>query len=211
MQDAHCTDSSSKSDCLWRVKCNITGASCPKMDALIKKLDDTEQEEQMTNSPKATPKTATESKLVEDEKTIPAQKTAKGSEGQLDKVLDNAGKTLFSGTPAEVKAWLLEQPTKIYVVRQAKNDDLIVSTVYVEEESPKASLVQRAKQAAEKLKQNKRALAIIAGAAVVAGLAVKNSRKAVSVEPLDEAEGPINGVDEAEGIPLGNTGIVVDA
>lgn len=168
----------------------------------------------MTNSPKATPKdvkAATEGKV--EEKTVPAQATGEKTttdEAGRDKVLDNAGKVLFSGTPAEVKAWLLEQPTKIYAVRQAKNNGLVVSTEYVEEPL-KLSLVQRAKQAAEKLKHNKRAMVIVAGAAVVVGLAVKNSRKAVAVEVLDPEDTTVNGVGEAEGIPLGNTGIVVDA
>lgn len=205
MQDAHCTDSSGKSDCLWRVKCNITGASCPKMDAILQKLDDTETDNNMTNPAKntaaATPKTVKEA--VEgkpDETTIPAQATAP-EDSKSDKVLDNAGKVLFSGTPDEVKTWLLKQPAMIYAVRQAKNNDLVVSTVYVEEGPLKLSLVQRAKAAAEKLKQNKKAMLIVAGAAVVVGLTVKNNRKAVSVETLDPEDDSVNGVGEDDITP----------
>jgi len=200
MQDA-CTDSSGKNDCLWRVTCNITGASCPKMDALFKKLDTEKETKNMTNTAKntaaATPKDVKEK--VE-EKTVPAQATAPEN-AKTDKVVDNAGKTLFSGTPAEVKAWLLEQPTMVYAVRQASNNDLVLSTVYVEAGPLKLTLVQRAKAAAEKLKKNKRSQLLLAGAVVCAGIAVKNARynrKAADAEPLDEVEGPVVGVEPVD-------------
>lgn len=201
MQDA-CTDSSGKNDCLWRVKCNITGASCPKMDALLKQFDTTEQENKMSNPTKpaaaATPKDVAEK--VE-EKTVPAQATGEKSakEDHTDKVLNNKGEVLFSGTPTEVKAWLLEQkPSMIYAVRQTSTNDLVISTEYTEEGPLKLSLVQRAKTAAEKLKKNKKAQVLLVGAVFCAGMAIKNSgynRKAVAVEPLDEAEGPVIGRD----------------
>lgn len=65
-----------------------------------------------------------------------------------------------------------------------------------EETEWKPSVVQRLKAVAVKLKRNKKAMLIIGGAVVVVGLTIKNNRKAVSVEPLDEAEGPVVGVDE---------------
>lgn len=203
MQDA-CTDSSGKNDCLWRVVCNITGASCPKMDAILQNLDDTETDNAMSNSPKnttaTTPKDVKEK--VEKDATVPAQPTSPEDE-KNDKVLDNEGKVLFSGTPDEVKNWLLEQPTMVYAVRQAKSNDLVVSTVYMEEGPLKLSLVQRAKQAAEKLKKNKTAMVLVVGAAVVVGLTIKNNRKAVAVEALDEAEGSVidrDDIDDASAI-----------
>lgn len=167
----------------------------------------------MSNTPKnVTPKTVAEqgaaSNAETDElinKTIPAQ-TAATPEG--DQVLDNKGKVLFSGTPDEVKNWLLKQPTMVYVVRQSVDNGLVVSTTYMEEGPLKLSLVQRAKAAAEKLKKNKKAMAILGGAVVVAGLTVnanrKSKREAVSAEPLDEVEGPVIGIDDPE-VPGDNT------
>jgi hypothetical protein len=204
MQDAHCTDSSGKSDCLWRVKCNITGASCPKMDAILQKLDDTETDNTMSNTAKNTPAaTPKDVKDAVEEKTVPAQATAPedAKTGEQDKVLNNEGKVLYSGTPDEVKAWLDKQPSMIYVVRQATNNGLVVSSTYIEEGPLKLSLVQRAKAAAEKLKKNKKAMLIVAGAAVVVGLTVKNNRKVVTgtVEnPYhDESEQPAVEDDQA--------------
>lgn len=161
MQDA-CTDSSGKNDCLWRVVCNITGASCPKMDALFKKLDTEQETKNMTNTAKNTAAASATPKDVKEkveEKTVPAQ-----AQATEPKVEEQDGEQ----TPAA-------------------------------DEKKKPSLVQRAKVAAEKLKQNKKALLILTGAAVVVGLTIKNNRKAVAAEPLDEVEGPINGVDEVTG------------
>lgn len=138
----------------------------------------------MTNAPKtpATPKTVAEKAA---EKTVPAQATGE-TPAKGDQVLDNKGKVLFSGAPDEVKNWLLEQSTMIYAVRKETNNDLVVSTVYVEEQPLKLTLAKRVKAAAEKLKQNKKALLILGGAAVVVGLTVKNNRKAVSAEDEDQ-------------------------
>lgn len=145
----------------------------------------------MTNTAKnsATPKTvkeAVENKV--EETTVPAQATGEKTvkDGQLDKVLDNAGKVLFSGTPDEVRAWLNEQPSMIYAVRQAKNNGLVVSTEYVEEGPLKLSLIQRAKAAAEKLKSNKKAMLFLGGAAVVVGLTIKSSRKAAAESIVED-------------------------
>lgn len=146
----------------------------------------------MTNTAKnsaATPKTvkeAVENKV--EETTVPAQATGGKTvkEDQLDKVLDNEAKVLFSGTPDEVRAWLNERPSMIYAVRKTNQDGLIISTMYVEEGPLKLSLVQRAKAAAEKLKQNKKALAILGGALVVAGLTIKNNRKTTAEPEVEE-------------------------
>lgn len=203
MQDA-CTDSSGKNDCLWRVVCNITGASCPKMDALFHKLD-TEQEKKMTNPAKNTTAAATPKDVKEkvEEKTVPAQATGEktAKEAQLDKVLDNSGKVLFSGTPDEVRAWLNERTAMIYAVRQAHNNDLIISTEYVEQGPLKLSLVQRAKSKAEKLKKNRKAQLLLAGAVFCAGMAIKNARfnrKAVAAEVLDPEDTTTIGVEQPE-------------
>lgn len=187
-------------DCLSREVCEISGGACQKMGALfIQRKSIANGRTTMSNTPKATSKTVTDaSETKVEEKTIPAQAKAEKND-EHDTVLDNAGKILFSGAPDEVKAWLNKQPTMIYVVRQTKSNGLIVSTEYVEEGPLKLTLMQRAKAAAEKLKQNKKAVLILTGAAVVVGLTVKNNRKAVAVEPLGEAEGPINGVDEITG------------
>lgn len=85
MQDA-CTDSSGKNDCLWRVKCNITGASCPKMDALFQKLDTEQETKNMTNTAKNTAAAATPKDVKEkvEEKTVPAQATAESKVEKQD-------------------------------------------------------------------------------------------------------------------------------
>lgn len=168
----------------------------------------------MTSSPKnVTPKTVAEAaEKNNEETTVPAQATAEKStkteKPKGDQVLDNKGKVLFSGTPDEVRAWLKDQPTMIYAVRQERDGDLIISTEYVEAGPLKLSLVQRAKAAAEKLKKNKKAMAILGGAAVVVGLTIRNVRKenreAVSAETLDEVEGPVIGIDDPE-VPGDNT------
>ncbi|QJD49771.1 hypothetical protein SEA_CLUBPENGUIN_47 [Streptomyces phage ClubPenguin] len=146
-------------NCLAQDVCDITGASCKKMDALFAQRKTirngrTTMSNTAKNSAAATPKDVKEK--VE-EKTVPAQATAEPKVEQQD----------GEQTPAA-------------------------------DEKKKPSLVQRAKAAAEKLKQNKKALLILTGAAVVVGLTIKNNRKAVAVEPLDEAEGPINGVESAD-------------
>lgn len=51
----------------------------------------------------------------------------------------------------------------------------------------KVTIVGRLKSAAEKLKNNRKAILILAGAAVVVGLAVKNN-KATAEEPVNETE-----------------------
>lgn len=69
------------------------------------------------------------------------------------------------------------------------------------EETEKLTLVQRLKTMAEKLKDNKKAMVILGGVAVIAGLAIKNNlkaAKAVSAEPLDAEDTTINGVGDDE-------------
>lgn len=177
-------------DCLRKIQCEITGASCPKLDALIHKLD-TNGRTTMTNPTK---KPVTETSVKETD--VPAQATAKTWDLKGDKVLDNAGKVLFAGTPEEVKNWLLKQPTMIYAVRQMKNNDLVVSTEYVQEGSPKPSTLQRAKTAVEKFSKNQKAMFILGASIAAVGLAVKNSRKVVQVDALDEEDDTSTGVDE---------------
>lgn len=125
----------------------------------------------------------TEEVAAKVKKTIPSQSV---NDDQLDKVLNNAGETLFTGTPDEVRAWLNTQPSMIYAVRQSKKNGLVVSTEYVEETPLKLTLIQRAKAAAEKLKQNKKALVILGGALVVAGLTIKNNRKTTAEPEVEE-------------------------
>ena len=66
-------------DCLRQIVCEVTGASCPKLDALVPKIDSKTQEGDtiMSNTAKnttaATPKTVAEA--VAAEKTVPAQAT----------------------------------------------------------------------------------------------------------------------------------------
>lgn len=133
-------------DCLAQDVCEITGASCRKMGALVDQRKQIRNgRTTMTNTAKnsVTPKTVSEkaSEPKIDETTVPAQ-----------------------ATPTEPKASV-----------DAQTD-----------EKTKPSLVQRLKSAAEKLKENKKALAILGASAVIAGLAIKNSRKAVSAP--DESE-----------------------
>jgi hypothetical protein len=149
----------------------------------------------MTNTAKnsATPKTVSEQagEKLDEKATVPTQKT--GKEDRLDKVVDGKGEVLFSGKPDEVRAWMGERPTTTYVVRTSALDGLVTSMEYTEE---KPSLVQRAKDAAEKLKQNKRSQLLLAGAVVCAGIAVKNARyNRKAVEVLTPEDTTVNGVE----------------
>lgn len=161
MQDAHCTDSSGKSDCLWRVKCNITGASCPKMDAILTKLD-TDKELKMSNTAKNTSAAATPKDVKDkvEEKTVPAQNTAE------------------------------------HDVKPGIADGIKTEETKDAQSEKKVSFVQRFKAVTEKLAKNKKAMILLGGAAVVAGLAIKNNRKALAGEPLDDEDTTVIGVEQ---------------
>jgi hypothetical protein len=103
--------------------------------------------------------------------------------------MSNTAKNTDAATPKDIK----EKVDEKTVPAQATEPKVEEQTPAADEKKP--SLVQRAKAAAEKLKQNKKALLILTGAAVVVGLTIKNNRKAVAVEPLDEAEDSVNGVE----------------
>lgn len=80
-------------DCLRQLVCEVTGASCPKLDALIQKLDDSKNQEgdtTMSNNAKntATPKTVAQAVAAEknaEDATVPAQATA---EPKVEDVVD---------------------------------------------------------------------------------------------------------------------------
>lgn len=140
-------------NCLAQDVCDITGASCKKMDALFAQ-----------------------------HKTIRNGRTT---------MTNTAKNTTASTTPKDVKE-KVEEKTVPSQATEPKTGEKETKDAQSEE---KLTLVKRAKAAAEKLKQNKKALLILTGAAVVVGLTIKSNRKAVAVEPLGEAEGPINGVE----------------
>jgi hypothetical protein len=123
----------------------------------------------MSNTPKATPKTVADATEKQD---VTVEATA------VDPKVEKTAKTV----PAQATG----------------EDQDGEQTPKTGDETEKLTLVQRAKALAEKLKQNKKAVLILTGAAVVVGLTIKNNRKAVSVEPLDEAEGPVIGTEGSE-------------
>ena len=152
-------------DCLSKDVCDITGASCKKMDALVnqRKLLNNGRTTIMSNTPKnVTPKTVadkTAESQTGEEKTVPAQ-------------------------AAEPKA--------------EKKESISVDDIKVDVKEKKHSVVQRIKASFEGFKVNKKALAIVGATVVIAGLAVKNRRKAVAVEWLDPTDTEVNGVVDDE-------------
>jgi hypothetical protein len=190
-------------DCLRQIQCEITGASCPKLDALIHKFD-TNGRTTMTNPGKnsATPKPVVEAAdktINTEEPTVPAQQAASPNiETNTDRVVDHNRNTIFAGTSDEIVAWLNENAPMIYVIQPVDGPDLITSVDYLKKHQPKLSVVQRAKAAAEKLGKNHKAMLILGASVVAVGLAVKNSRKDMKVEVLDDEDNTINGIgDEA--------------
>jgi hypothetical protein len=161
----------------------------------------------MTNPAKnsATPKTVAEAAEKQtapiEETVVPAQATSPKTETNTDKVVDHTNKTLFAGTTSEIVAWLTERSEMVYAIRLSGSNDLTSSIDYLKKHQEKLSPVQRLKAAAEKLGKNRKAMLILGASAVVAGLAVKNSRKAVKVEVLDEDDTTINGVGEDDETP----------
>jgi phenylpyruvate tautomerase PptA (4-oxalocrotonate tautomerase family) len=188
-------------NCLAQEKCDITGGVCQKMDALFAQRKSVTNGRKTMTTPKnsATPKTVTEAvekqALPAEENTVPAQKAASPKvEMNTDRVVDHTNKILFAGTPSEIVDWLNQHSTMIYAIRLADHPDLITSVDYVKKHQKKISLVQRIKASADKLKKNRKAMLILGASAVVAGLAVKNSRKVVvKVEDVDSEDTAIDG------------------
>ncbi len=186
-------------NCLAQEVCDITGGVCQKMDALFAQRKSVTNGRTTMTTPKnaATPKNVADIKS-KNETTVPAQATAPVESSNHDKVLDNDRKTLFSGTPKDVRDWLNEQTDKVYVVRTA-GGELVHSIEYVELEGKKLSLVQRAKEKALKLKTNKRSQLMLATAVVFAGVAFQKSRKLKAVaaeETLDDVEVTVENPDD---------------
>lgn len=195
-------------NCLAQEVCDITGGVCKKMDALFtQRKSVTNGRTTMTNPAKnsATPKTVAEAAEKQtapiEETVVPAQATSPKTETNTDKVVDHTNKTLFAGTTSEIVAWLTERSEMVYAIRLSGSNDLTSSIDYLKKHQEKLSPVQRLKAAAEKLGKNRKAMLILGASAVVAGLAVKNSRKAVKVEVLDEDDTTINGVGEDDETP----------
>lgn len=195
-------------DCLSKVVCDITGASCQKMGALFTQRKQTlNGRTTMSNTPKNTEKQdvtveakAVDPKVEKESKTVPPQaaESKSGDLKSLDKVFDIKGDAVFSGTPDEVLAWLKERSNTTYAVRSSGRPDIMTSLDYTKRtaESEKPSLVQRLKAAAEKLKENKKAMVILGASAVIAGLAIKNNRKKIPAD--DELEVTVETVEGDE-------------
>jgi coenzyme F420-reducing hydrogenase gamma subunit len=114
-------------------------------------------------------------------------------------------------TPADVVAKATEEKLITTVPAQAEEVDVDARTCESQvDESPeltvieggKKSLKERLAVVTEKLKENKKVLITVGAAAGVAALAFakyakKKAEEALAVEPLDEAEGPVIGVDDS--------------
>lgn len=154
----------------------------------------------------ATPKNvadavAEKQSLPVEEPIVPAQQAASPNVGtNTDRVVDHTNKTLFAGTSDEIVDWLNEHSPMIYAIQPVDHPDLITSIDYLKKHQAKPSLIQRAKTAAEKLTKNRKAMLFLGGAAIVAGLAVKNNRRktVATEETLDDIEDTVENPDATD-------------
>lgn len=100
-------------------------------------------------------------------------------------LVSNTAKNTTSATPKDVKESVEGKVEEKVIPAQSTQKEKAADAVEEVCEAGKLTLLQRAKATAEKLKQNKKALLILTGAAVVVGLTIKNNRKVVAAESQD--------------------------
>lgn len=110
-------------DCLRQLVCDVTGASCPKLDALVQKLDDRKNQEgetTMSNTAKnPTPKTVAQAVAAEkkaEDATVPAQAT----EPKVEDVVDTQN-TEGDATDGKKKTVVQTLKAKIETLKKNKN------------------------------------------------------------------------------------------
>lgn len=112
---------------------------------------------------------------------------------------NSAKNTAAAATPKDVKESKAEEttvPAQATEPKTEKKESISVDDVKVDVKEAKLTVVKRLKSVTEKLAKNKKAMILLGGAAVVAGLAIKNNRKALAGEPLDEEDDTVIGVEQ---------------